>query len=68
MLRNDGTGSFAFDVSAFPIDQGLRKTVNGDLRAADIDADGDLDVLGTGFNAGMTYFTTTAPVTSRTWP
>jgi hypothetical protein len=56
LLRNDGAGIFTYDASAFPVDQGRYNTENGDLRAADLDGDGDLDIVGPGVDWGMACF------------
>ncbi|MCC6781847.1 MAG: VCBS repeat-containing protein [Planctomycetes bacterium] len=53
LLRNDGLGSFTFDAGAFPMDNGMRKDEAGDLSCADLDRDGDLDLVSPGFAPGM---------------
>jgi hypothetical protein len=56
MLRNDGVGRFTYDRSAFPIDACARRNRIGDMRVADFDRDGDLDLIHPGYFPGIGYW------------
>lgn len=48
LLRNDGLGNFSYDPAATPVDRGAIASHSGHLFEVDVDADGDLDLLGNG--------------------
>lgn len=55
-FQNDGATRFAHDASRFPIDAGVRQAAWGSMVTADIDGDGDLDILAPAAAPGSAYW------------
>ncbi|MGE0143339.1 MAG: FG-GAP repeat domain-containing protein [Planctomycetota bacterium] len=56
ILRNDGAGVFIFDPGATPVDQAVQVSAQGHLFSADLDQDGDRDLVGNGIYGGISLW------------